>query len=136
MSVINLNESDLRILIESVIESEIYTGKQIADHIINITPDSNDVPDYFITKFILPNKFRIKRINLNNLLKSDPSFKDYFESGEERYEQDEMSPDDLYNYMVIFNGEVLDGYSRGSYLLRNGYEEIDAFVNVTSNVAD
>lgn len=134
MGVIKLNESDLRRIIEDVIaDSKKYSGRNVANHIINITPDDNDIPDYFIEKFILPNSFTIKKINLNQLLETDPSFKDYFESGEERYEQDEQNPNDLNNELVIFNGELLDGYSRASYLLRSGTDEAYAFVNVTNN---
>lgn len=137
MSIISLNESDLRSIIENVIEkTKTYSGKQVAKHIINITPDRSDVPDYFINKFILPNKFTRKIVNINELLQSDPDFKAYYESGEERYDQDEEDPNDLDLEIVVFNGELLDGYSRASQLLRSGDDEAYAFVNVTSNVAD
>lgn len=135
MSKIIITESDLKNIIKSVItESKKYSGKYVANHIINITPDESDVPDYFIQKFILPNSFTIQKIDLPKLLETDPSFKEYFDSGEERYDQDEQDYNDIYQEIVVFNGILLDGYSRSAYLLKQGKNETFGFVNISNNI--
>ncbi len=109
------------------------SGNQVAQHIKNITPQSSDVPDFFITKFILPNKFEKIEINIKNLLETDPVFNDYFESGENRYEPDEITEDDLNLPIVVFDGKILDGYSRTTELLKRGEKTTTAYVNITTN---
>ena len=72
-----------------------FTGQEVADHIKYITPEESDVPDYFIDKYILPNDgWKNKPIKLKDLLK-DRDFRDYYKSGEERYDEYEVSGDDL-----------------------------------------
>lgn len=135
MNKIIITESDLKKIIKRVItESQKYSGEYVAKHIINITPNESDIPDYFIEKFIIPNSFRIQKINLSKLLETDPSFKEYFDSGEERYDQDEQDYNDIYQEITVFNGTLLDGYSRVSYLLRRGKNETYGFVNITNNI--
>ena len=97
-----------------------FTGKEVADHIKYITPEESDVPDHFINKYILPNNgWKNKPIKLKDLLK-DRDFKDYYKSGEERYDEYEVSGDDLYQELVVYKGQLLDGYSRAARMLRNG----------------
>ena len=121
-----------------------YTGNDVAEYIISETPDISDIPDFFISHYIKPNTFIIKKVNLEELLKSDPSFKEYHDSGAIRYGQDandgenfdyEPQPDNVYNPIVVFNGEVLDGYSRASTLLHSNETTANAYVNITSNNA-
>ena len=48
-----------------------FTGKEVADHIKYITPEESDIPDYFISKYILPNDgWKNTPIKLKDLLKS------------------------------------------------------------------
>ena len=97
-----------------------FTGQEVADHIKYITPEDSDVPDYFIDKYILPNNgWKNKPIKLKDLLK-DRDFKEYYKSGEERYDEYEVSGDDLYQELVVYKGQLLDGYSRAARMLRNG----------------
>jgi hypothetical protein len=46
-------------------------------------------------------EFKIEEINLEGLLHTDSSFKEYFDSGEERYDQDEMYDQELYQELVV-----------------------------------
>ena len=69
--------------------------------------------------------------NLNDLIKSDIDFKNYYESVEERYEDEEKMYDELTQPIVIVDGELIDGYSRASYILRyNDEPEIKAYINI------
>ena len=105
-----------------------FTGKEVADHIEYITPEESDIPDYFINKYILPNNgWKNKPIKLKDLLK-DRDFKEYYKSGEERYDEYEVSGDDLYQELVVYKGQLLDGYSRAARMLRNGEKTAAAFV--------
>jgi hypothetical protein len=108
------------------------SGREVANWVKDITPESSDIPDFFIDTFIKPNKWEKKEIDPKELLKTDPSFKEYFDSGEIRYQDDEVDPDDIYLPIVVFNGVILDGYSRVSKTIRNGSDEkMDAYVNTT-----
>lgn len=124
------NIEDITIINESLNENSntIYTGIQVNQHITNITPDESDLPDYFMNNFIKDRKFTIEEINLNDLLNSDESFKEYYESGEQRYEEDEVEYRDLDNELVIVDGKLLDGYSRATQLLNNGETTAYAYV--------
>ena len=107
---------------------ESWTGQEVADHIKYITPDSSDIPDHFIDKYILPNDgWKNKPIKLKNLLK-DRDFREYYKSGEERYDEYEVSADDLYQELVVYKGQLLDGYSRAARMLRQGEKTAAAFV--------
>jgi len=112
-------------LLESVYE---YTGDEVAQHIKDITPEEGDIPEYFINKYIKPNDgWKMTDIKLKDLLK-DKDFKEYYNSGEERYDDDEIAGDDLYNELVVYKGQLLDGYSRASKMLRDGEKTAGAFV--------
>ena len=113
--------------------NNIYTGKEIADYVIDISEDSG-APDYFITKYILPNNFKLIKLNIDDILKKDPSFEEYFNHGEDRYadytEDEYPHSDNLYNPIVIYNDIVLDGYNRMTMLYKLGEKTVDAYVNV------
>lgn len=133
----NINETFIRKLVKSIIKEElnenrIFTGKEVNRHIKNITPYSEDLPTYFMNNLIKNRNFVVKEVNLHDLLKSDESFKEYYESGDERYDEysDEIDRGSLYNELVIVDGELLDGYSRASALLRNGNDTAYAFVAI------
>jgi len=116
--------------------AESWTGQEVADHIRYITPDESDVPDYFIDQYVLPNdNWQNKPIKLKNLLK-DRDFKAYYKSGEERYDEYEVAGDDLYQELVVYKGQLLDGYSRAARMLRNGEKTAAAFVIESSYIMD
>lgn len=116
---------------ESILEEKekIYSGREVNRYIKDITPEESDIPDYFMNNFIAPRKFRIQKVKIGDLLKSDPSFKEYYDSEDDRYEDEEyMDHNDLYNYATIVDGEVMDGYNRMSVLKRGGEDFVDAYV--------
>ena len=110
-------------------ESNTYSGKEVAQHIKDITPEESDIPDYFINKYIKPNNgWKIEQVDLKKLLKTDKDFAEYYKSGDIRYEDDEVSEWDLDQELVVYKGELLDGYSRASAMLRRGDRKANAFV--------
>lgn len=121
----------IRNILNEILDTErVWSGKEVNQHIRDITPDESDIPDYFMDKLIKHRKFKIQEISLENLLNTDPSFKEYFEGGEERYDQEEMDSNELYNELVIVDGQLLDGYNRASTLLRSGEKTAHAFVAI------
>ena len=111
------------------INEETFLGNHIWQHIVDITPNEDDIPWGFKNQirnaqFDIDNNF-----DLESLLNTDPDFKEYYESGDERYgEDDDMDESDLYHDIVVVDGELLDGYSRAATLLRNGETRSSAFV--------
>jgi hypothetical protein len=105
----------LHILLES---EQTMSAEEVCDYIKRITPNESDVPDYFLNLIMKSNKtFVKKKLSVKQLLKQDSDLRNYVESGEERYGDDqegEYEPhwEELYNPIVVFNGEVVDGYSR------------------------
>lgn len=94
-------------------------GNIVIKHIEDITPSESDIPDYFIRKYIKGHLFAYdENFKIKTLMKSDPDFKEYFESGENRYEDEELPYDELYNAIVVVKGTLLDGYSRCTALLK------------------
>ena len=114
---------------------DIMTAEEIADYISRITPDSSDVPDFFIKQVLKSEKtFKLQKISIEDLLASDPSLAEYVESGEERYGDEEEneyqpSPNELNNPIVVFDGEVIDGYSRVATHYQNGEDLIYGYVS-------
>ena len=108
--------------------NENTSGEDVWNHIVGITPEEDDIPWGFQDKIENKN-FKETKIDLKKLLKSDPDFKEYYNSGEERYDQDEVDSFDVYNELVVVDGELLDGYSRASRLLRQGEKKANAFVS-------
>ena len=124
----------------------IFTGKEVAEHIEMITPSTSDIPDIWIDKFVLPRKFHMLEVNLEDLIMnkiSDTGFMEYYENFEPRYkysEEDEyyidadtgdpvdISKEDIYEPVVIVDGIVIDGYSRISTLSQEGAETIYVFI--------
>jgi hypothetical protein len=113
---------------ESVDSERVFSGEEVNRHIESITPEESDIPDWFMDKIIAHRTFRIEEINLNDLLNTDSSFEEYFESGEERYDQEEVDSNELYQELVVVDGILLDGYNRASTLLRMGEDTAYAFV--------
>jgi hypothetical protein len=121
---------------ESYGDPQTMSANAIADYITNVTPDESDVPDYFISQIKKSGKtFELKSLSIEELLKTDSSLREYVESGEERYGSDsesdyEPDPDDINYPIVVFNGEVVDGYSRTSAHYQAGEKFIEAYVSI------
>jgi hypothetical protein len=113
---------------ESLDSGRVFSGEEVNRHIESITPDESDIPDWFMDKIIAPRTFKVEEISLNDLLHTDSSFEEYFDSGEERYDQEEMDHNELYQELVVVDGILLDGYNRASTLLRMGDNTAYAFV--------
>jgi len=117
-------------------ESETASAKTIAQYIQDVTPSSSDVPDYFINQILKSNDtFELKPVKIEDLMKSDDALADYIRSGEERYGKDSESGDhepqehELRNPIVVWKGEVLDGYSRTSTLYHQGEKYVEAWIS-------
>ena len=115
---------------ESLDSERVFSGEYVNKRIESITPDESDIPDYFMDKIIAHRTFKIEEISLDNLLRTDSSFKEYFDSGEERYDQEEMDSNELYQELVVVDGILLDGYNRAATLLRMGENNAYAYVAI------
>jgi hypothetical protein len=114
-------------------ESDIFTAKDIIAYITELETEENDVPDYYFDLIKKAKaKFELKTVSIEDLLKQDKSLKEYVDSKEDRYEHSEYPPqeDDLSNPIVIYNGEVIDGYNRTSKNYHNGEKTIEAYVSI------
>jgi len=114
-------------------ESDVFTAKDIISYITELETPENDVPDYYFDVIKKAKaKFELKTVNIEDLLKQDKSLKEYVDSKEDRYEDSEYPPheDDLSNPIVIYNGEVIDGYNRTSKNYHNGEKTIEAYVSI------
>lgn len=112
------------------INSHTFSGDFVWNHIVNITPDEENIPWGFKktitnTNFILDDNFNIK-----SLLDTDSDFKEYYMSADVRYLDDEVDSQDLNYEIVVVDGQLLDGYSRVKKLLKNGVTNINAFTNI------
>lgn len=126
----NKLEESVTVIKEST-DNKVYSGAYVNNYIKDITPDDSETPTWFMNKLIKPRKFKLETVKLNDLLYSDPSFKEFYENNDEdRYDFDEVDPNDLFNYIVVVDGELLDGYSRASTLLKNGERETQGFVAI------
>jgi ribosomal protein L37AE/L43A len=105
-----------------------FSGNMVWNHIKTITPDEDDIPWGFKEKIMNADFANVENFSLESLLQSDPDFKEYYESGDERYDQDEMDPNEMHQEIVVVNGELLDGYSRAANLLRAGEKTTSAFL--------
>ena len=117
------------------ISEQTFMGNFVWNHVKDITPDEDDVPWGFKDKIRTSEFENVPNFNLESLLETDPDFREYYESDDVRYEEDEMNPRDIELEIVVVNGELLDGYSRAATLLRNGQKTTNAFVgkNITMN---
>jgi hypothetical protein len=116
-------------IIKEIVKETIFSGKRVWDHIVLTTPEEDDIPWGFKDK-IRSRKFKVvSNFNIESLLKTDPDFREYYESGEIRYNnQDENA--NIENEIVVVDGELLDGYSRVSTLLRDNKKYTNAFVAI------
>lgn len=123
----------LRMLGENVIKEETFMGNHVWNHIVDITPNEEDIPWAFRNKIKNAEFNTENNFNLESLLETDPDFREYYESGDERYgEEDDMDEMDIYHDIVVVDGELLDGYSRAATLLRRGETTASAFVGTNA----
>jgi hypothetical protein len=119
---------------EQFLNEQIYTAKEICDYMTEIsdTPET-DIPDYYMDVIKNANaKFELKTLKIDDLLAQDESLKEYVMSGEDRYEDSDYEPswEELQNPIVVYKGEVIDGYNRTAVLYRSGEKEIQAYVSI------
>lgn len=119
---------------EQFLNEQIYTAKEICDYMTEIsdTPET-DIPDYYMDVINRENaKFELKTLKITDLLANDKSLEEYVMSGEDRYEDSNYEPtwDELQNPIVVYKGEVIDGYNRTGTLYRSGEKEIEAYVSI------
>jgi hypothetical protein len=123
----------LNLLREEEYENKTFTGEEIADYIAHITPDNSNIPVFFLKQIIESGKvFKRQIVSIAKLLSIDQDLKSYVESEENRYDDNDEyvpDPDDLNNPIVIFNNEVVDGYSRIAEYYRLGEDKITAYVS-------
>jgi len=116
-------------------ESKTMSSDEIAQYLYEITPEESDVPDYYLELVKdSGDVFTLKKIKISDLLKKDKSLKEYVMSGEERYGADQEGDyipyqDEVFQAIVIFNNEVIDGYSRTAALYSSGDKYIQAWTN-------
>jgi hypothetical protein len=122
----------LNLLREEEYNNRTFTGEEIADYIAHITPDNSNIPVFFLKQIIESGKiFKRQIVSIAKLLSTDQDLKSYVESEESRYDDEDYVPDpnDLNNPIVIFNNEVVDGYSRIAEHYRLGEDKITAYVS-------
>jgi hypothetical protein len=105
------------------------TGKYVGEYVRRITPNEEDVPNYFISKLIEPRLFILTTVGIQDLLESDPSFAEYALMWEDRYDYG-ADPIGLEQPIVVVDGEVLDGYNRTCYKREQGANSIEAYVAI------
>ena len=114
------------------------SARDIINYIKDLTPSDSDHPDYFLSLVKKSGKsFVLKTLKVKDVIKMDKDVESYVKSGEVRYGEygeygeSDLVPDDddLDNPIVIFNGEVIDGYSRISTHYHKGIDNINAWVS-------
>ena len=126
------NEDQYRKHLAEDMSTGIYTGEEVAHHVIDITPHEDDIPHHFL-EIIKGYKFKVKQIDIRTLLESDPDFKEYFDSYDPnlpRYNDDEVGGMHLDEAVVVVNGELLDGYNRCTLNIHSGNYMQDAYINL------
>ena len=115
--------------------SNILSNKEVIDYIKTVSDNPvTTIPDYFLTMIELEGcEFELKSLRIEELLESDADLREYVESAEDRYEEEEYVPhySEIDNPIVVMNGEVLDGYNRTLVKYQNGEEFIDAYVSIS-----
>lgn len=122
-------------LFETFINESVMSAKQVTDYIKDLTPEDSDHPDYSIAQIKKSKKnFELKTLKIADILKMDKYVNDYVKSGEVRYGEGgesnlEPHDDELDQPIVIFDNEVVDGYSRLSTLHKKGVKTIQAWIS-------
>jgi hypothetical protein len=120
---------------ESFLTEATMSAGEIIRYVKDLTPSDSDHPDYYLSLIKKSGKsFELKTLKIADVLKMDKHVNDYVESGEIRYGEGGISDldpydDELDQPIVIFNQEVIDGYSRLSTLHKRGVKNIQAWVS-------
>ena len=120
---------------ESFLNESSKSADEIIRYIKSLTPSDSDHPDYFISLIKKSGKsFELKTLKIDDVVKMDKDLAEYVKSGEVRYGEGGVSDlqpydDELDNPIVIFDGYVVDGYSRTSTLYKHGVKNIQAWVS-------
>lgn len=106
----------------------------IVDYIKSNTPIEENIPTYFLSLIEKDNlQYELKTVNIEDVLEMDLDVKEYVLSTENRYEDEELSYQNLIKPIVIHNNQVLDGYSRLSQLYQSDNDTIQAYVSININ---
>ncbi len=105
-------------------------GSVVWKHIKDITPEKENIPHGFKEDIINRDFKNVDDFDINSLLETDPDFTEYYQYGEERYQDEDVNPTDIQLEIVVVDGILLDGYSRVSTLLRNGEKTTNAYVAI------
>jgi len=125
----------IKLFEEFISEGETMTSDEIAQYLHDITPEESDVPDYYLELVKKAgDMFTLKKIKISDLLRKDKSLNRYVMSGEDRYGADQEGDyipyqDEVFQAIVVFNNEVIDGYSRTAALHKSGDKYIQAWTN-------
>lgn len=111
------------------VEEGTTSGEEVFSFVEEITPQEEDVPTGFEGK-IKERNFRESEVDLQELLNSDPDFKDFYDNFQQRYEEGEVDTEGLGLNLVVVDGELLDGYNRAATLLSEGQTKTNAFIAV------
>jgi hypothetical protein len=120
---------------ENFLNESSKSADEIIRYIKSLTPSDSDHPDYFISLIKKSGKsFELKTLKIDDIIKMDKSLAEYVKSGEIRYGEggeSDLEPydDELDNPIVIFDGHVVDGYSRTSTLYKRGVKNIQAWIS-------
>ncbi len=119
---------------DDLLESITMSTSDMINYIKDLTPSDSDHPDYSLGLIKRSGKeFKLKTLKIKDILKMDKDLNDYIKSGEIRYGDGGISDlepydDELDQPIVIFNNEVVDGYSRTSTLYKRGVKNIQAWI--------
>ena len=120
---------------ESFLIEKTMSSDKMINYIKSLTPSDSDHPDYSLDLVKRSGKsFELKTLKVKDVMKMDQNVRNYVMSGEVRYgeggESDLVPYDDeLDNPIVIFNNQVIDGYSRTATYYRKGINNIQAWVS-------
>ena len=117
-------------LLKILTESNCVSPKYVIRYIKEITPNKEDIPHHFLDMIRKSNtEFCLKYIDIEELLSSDDDLREYVENTiDNRYDEDEVDMNDLYQPIVVLNGECLDGYSRVKGHIDIGETRIEGFI--------
>jgi hypothetical protein len=111
-------------------DTNCVSPKYVIRYIKEITPNKEDIPFHFLQMIRESNtRFCLKNVNIEELLNSDNDLREYVINSDSRYEDDEeVDVNDMFQPIVVLNGECLDGYSRVKGHIDNGETHIEGYV--------
>lgn len=117
-------------------QEETISAEEVANHIEKLTPDKHDLPHHFIDLVLKSKKTFVKKsMPIDEILKMDPDAAEHVKMGKSRYGQDDSAsyykPADkeLYDPIVILDGNVIDGWSRLTTLVKNGEKNVNVYIS-------